>query len=226
MDQYITRTLNLSEAKLSRGYYYNSVVLCIIDAVYSIGARYSSTENTVFRYCRKIKIEPFRKYGSPTSSIINEHTVSDFLDIIKGHSYEALAASLFENKQRTSTNNGILKAQAVCEFAEILQANNINSFADVPRMYNNLRIENQIRGIRGQGTGISLNYFYMLSGNDDLIKADRHILRFIYEATGQEVNKQQAEAMLTSCVDKLRVRFPHLTCRLLDHTIWSYMSTK
>ena len=200
--------------------------MCIIDAVYSIGANYSSTQNTVLRYCQKYDLKPYRDYGSSPIGIKNEHTIFDFLQLADGKSYESLASSIFGNRQRTSTRNGMLKAQAVYEFANVLNDNGINAFTDIPKLYNSPKIETQIRAIKGQGKGLSLNYFYMLTGNDDYIKADRHILRFIEEATGQLVTKQQAETMLTDCVRMLRKNNPHITCRLLDHAIWSYMSTR
>ena len=41
---YIYNTIDIGDIRLSEGYYYNSIVFCIIDAVYSIGSRYASTK--------------------------------------------------------------------------------------------------------------------------------------------------------------------------------------
>lgn len=43
--------LNLDNVKLSDEYYYQSLSLCVIDAVFSIGVRYASTRKTVIKYC-------------------------------------------------------------------------------------------------------------------------------------------------------------------------------
>ena len=40
-------TLNLSSASLSSSYYYDSLPYCVIDAVFSIGVKYTSTQNVV-----------------------------------------------------------------------------------------------------------------------------------------------------------------------------------
>jgi len=48
---YCEEVLNLKNARLSDSYYYSSLPLCILDAVYSIGVRYTSTKNAVLRYC-------------------------------------------------------------------------------------------------------------------------------------------------------------------------------
>ena len=63
-------------------------------------------------------------------------------------------------------------------------------------------------------------------GNDDVIKADRHILNFIHEATGQVVSKQQAEIMFGNSVEKLMDINTDINCRSLDHAVWRYMSSK
>lgn len=226
MINYIKQKIDVLNLRLSSEYYYNSVVFCIIDAIYSINSNYTSTRNTVLRFCQKYRLEIYREYGSLPNSIENEHTVGDFLISVAGKSYDYLAEAVFENRQRTSTRNGILKAQAVCEFAQILLDNDINSLADIPRMYDAPQLENRIKGIKGQGSGVSLAYFYMLSGNDDLIKADRHILSFIHEATEKNVTKEEAQSLFTRCVEELRSINPHITCRSLDHAIWSYKSKK
>ena len=42
---------DLASAALSPSYYYDSLPYCIIDAVFSIGVRYTSTQNVVKSYC-------------------------------------------------------------------------------------------------------------------------------------------------------------------------------
>ena len=223
---YIYNTIDIGDIRLSEGYYYNSIVFCIIDAVYSIGARYASTKKTVERYCLKNGLKMYRRYGSLPIDIKDEHRVEDFLRILEGLTYLEMAEDLFENRQRTSTRNGILKAQAVCEFANILYDNDINSFSDIPKLYDDINIQNQIKSIKGQGSGISLNYFFMLTGDDNKVKPDRHIINFLEEATGKTLSKIEIEELFKSCVDILRERNPNITCRSLDHAIWGYMSNR
>ena len=52
------RLFDLSNLQLSHSYHYNSIACCIVDAVYSIGVRYQSTENTVASFCKYAGIEP------------------------------------------------------------------------------------------------------------------------------------------------------------------------
>jgi hypothetical protein len=50
--EYARKVLPLSSAKLSEEYFYQSLPLCIIDAVFSIGVKYHSTCEVVIRYCK------------------------------------------------------------------------------------------------------------------------------------------------------------------------------
>jgi hypothetical protein len=44
---YCRRKLDFTDLQLDQTHFYQSLPLCVIDAVYSIGVRYSSTEATV-----------------------------------------------------------------------------------------------------------------------------------------------------------------------------------
>ena len=48
---YYRTLLKFVDLQLDQAYFYQSLPLCVIDAVYSIGVRYSSTEATVQRFC-------------------------------------------------------------------------------------------------------------------------------------------------------------------------------
>jgi len=64
----------------------------------------------------------------------------------------------------------------------------------------------------------------MLSGNDDLCKPDRHILRFLSEGLQREVkDTNEAQTIMLDAVAALKDRHSHLTVRIQDHTIWKYM---
>lgn len=47
----VERVLDLAGARLPCEYYYSSVPLCVIDAVFSIGVRYGRVRAVVKRYC-------------------------------------------------------------------------------------------------------------------------------------------------------------------------------
>lgn len=226
MIEYLEKTLYLSRQKLGQEYYYRSLVFCVIDAVYSINSKYTSTSNTVKRFCSANGLHIYRPYGSSSTEIENEYSMIDFLNYIEGKTPDYLANNVFKNRQRTSANNGILKAEAVCEFAKILVEYGVTTFATTTGLNKNPEIEDRIKGIKGQKSGLSFTYFCMLAGNDDYVKADRHILNYIFEATGNHATKEQAEKLLYDCVLELKEKYPDITCRSLDYLIWSYMSSR
>lgn len=223
---FVLSTLDLNNAALPQEYYYNSIMFCVIDSVFSINSKYKSTQNTVLRYCNYNGLIPYRTYGSSSRDIKSEHKIEDFLKLVNGLAYETIANEIFGNRQRTSPTNGVLKARAVCEFAYTLYKNEINDFSTIYRLFDDGQIESQIKSIKGQASGLTLTYLYMLTGHDDYIKADRHILNFITNGIGRQVSKEEAEWMIKDCVTALKELYPNMTCRLLDYTIWRYMSTK
>lgn len=217
--------LNLANASLSDEYYYDSLPQCIIDAVYSIGVRYASTRNTVINYCNNTAIT---RLSNPLSSPSDTHIVSDLLTNIAAYpTIEDCADCLFENKQKTSTRNGILKADAVKRFATALQNEGVQTLSDIRTASAEtiLAIESAIKIIPGQKSGISFSYFLMLSGDDNHMKIDRWLLRFVGDALGvaNYHNVSQAYTDLLAVCSELKKIYPNITPRLLDHTIWNYM---
>ena len=220
--------LSLTTARLSDEYYYDSLPQCIIDAVYSIGVDYAGTRKTIIRYCDNKNI---KRISDPLGVPSDIHTVNQLLSNITLHDNGDFgASSLFENRRRTSTRNGILKSEAVCRFATILANNGIQTLGDIRAATATeiAAIESDIKTIPGQKSGISFSYFLMLSGDDNHMKIDRWLLRFVGDALGvaNYNNVSQAYADLLVVCSELKKIYPNLTPRLLDHTIWNYMKTQ
>lgn len=215
------RLFELDSLALSDAYYYSSLPLCVIDAVFSIGVKYTSTENTVRRYCEYFQV---KKYDRNRTSTKMQHSISEFIANIEKIGIARSADIVFKNHQRTSAKNGILKAEAVLLFAKILQKYGIETFKDLHAKGLSEEAESELRQIPGQRSGLSLQYFYMLSGDDTLAKPDRHILRFIHQHTGKVPTMREAQELMTQTVAKLKNRYLNLNVRLLDYTIWDYMA--
>lgn len=201
-------------------YLYHNLPLCIIDAVFSIGVRYTSTENTVKRICDYFNITRLReKELAPTSEQLS---VSAFLQLHKGLNLPEMAEKVYQNKQRTFTRNGILKAEAVYHFAKVVQSFGAEYLQDVDRILGNELLECEIAKIPGQSSGLSTRYFYMLAGDENFIKPDRMIRRFIYSAIQRELSFDECQNLLVAAHAELVEEYPLLTPRSLDHLIWLY----
>jgi hypothetical protein len=135
-----------------------------------------------------------------------------------------MAEEIYCNRQRTSTRSGILKAEAVFIFAKALRDYGGIYLQDVPGLINNYRFHRAIKKIPGQASGISLQYFWMLSGSNDFVKPDRMMTRFLQSALGREVTINEIQGLAVNACGLLNAEFKHLTPRLLDYEIWKYQS--
>ena len=218
--EYCKEHLPLADAVLGDEYYYGSLSFCVIDAVFSIGVRYTSTRNTINSYASYFGLELFREDRNVLPTIENQQSISQLLQSYENHTYQEMAEGIFHNRQRTSSINGILKAEAVKLFAETLITHGINYFQEMHNAHDNADFENEIRSIPGQNSGISLRYFLMLSGDDNLIKPDRWIIRFVSKALARMVEENEAVVCLQGVSAMLSADLPHMTPRLLDNIIW------
>src|SRR5205823_5748989 len=108
-----------------------------------------------------------------------EHTISELLAILAPFEKRFEAVDVFNNKQRTSPRSGITKAEAVYRFANVLKSHGIETLKDVKKKGKYPAVRAAITGIPGQGSGISYDYFLMLSGDVEVVKADRMLRRFV-----------------------------------------------
>jgi hypothetical protein len=199
-------------------YHYSSLVFCVTDAVFSIGVRYESVQRVVRNLARFLGLS--QVYRSPDEI---ELTLSDFMGAMSSWTADSMAQSVFNNKCRTSTRNGILKAEAVLKFSEGLIESGINSFADLTP--SRLEVAGvKIRSIKGQKSGVSFKYFCMLAGLDHLIKPDRMVCRYVQDTLGlpREVSPSFAEQMILESLELLRANRPSISAREVDYVIWEF----
>jgi hypothetical protein len=222
LSDHCERVLDLKNAKLNEEYFYQSLPLCVLDAVFSIGVRYEGTRHTVIRYCDYFKVARIRddKTTIPTQS--DQESISTFLARVEGIGIQRFTDEVLMNRQRTSSRSGILKSEASFLFARALKSNGVDYLQDVPPLISNDAFERKIKAIPGQGSGISLRYFFMLAGSDLFIKPDRHIKDFIKDGIGVAPNLDQSQSLLYKVAMKLKSKHTHLTPRLLDNLIWNF----
>jgi hypothetical protein len=224
--EYAKRLLPLSSARLGDEYFYQSIPLCVIDAVYSIGVRYTGVQAVVARYCEKFRLPKVRKNRKHLPRKDEQESITAFYQKIEKIGAESMATKVFCNRQRTSTRSGILKADAVQRFARVLLEHKVEYFQDISRAADDESLEKSILSIPGQGSGVSLRYFWMLAGSDEFIKPDRMVLRFLESALSRPVSVHEAQNLLSGACDLLKKDHPNLTPRLLDHEVWKHQRDK
>ena len=212
--------LDFADANLGDEYYYQSLPLCVIDAVFSIGVNYTSTENTVKKFCEYFNLQRLSQVRYPDK--FTQLSITEFVEIYIKYDSEWLSEQVYRNRQRTSTRSGILKSEAVLMFSKTLLEYEVDYFQDVEKIIGNKEFESSIKKIPGQGSGISLSYFYMLAGSDEYVKPDRMIARFIWSALHQSFSVEESQDLVMEACQILIEDYPNLTPRALDHMIWNY----
>ena len=219
---YIEQT-ELKIPKLADEYRYASLPLCVVDAVFSIGVRYTSTQKVVSNLCEYAGWTRF--FASREARGAGEHGIGDLNSMFDKFGAEGMAESVFQNRQRTSSRSGILKAEAVLLYCRTLIKAGINDFPDLDverREY----AEAIILGLPGQSSGIAFDYFMMLAGDDNLIKPDRMVQRYVAHALDLDSVPQprQAAILVRLAAKELRTRGQLWTPLSLDNAIWRHQS--
>lgn len=193
---------------------YASTAISVIDSIWSIGVRYSGVLNVIARYTA-LRLEQ----GADAQT----DTPAQLFEFIGGCGGPDGFAAAVMNRQRTSSRNGILKAQAVMEAAELLTEHAVAGPDDLRQMQGTSldRLARGWRLIRGQGSGLSWDYFLMLNGLEG-VKADRMVRRFVARALNRPedgVSAEEARDLVASAAGTLGVGQ-----RVVDFAIWSAMS--
>jgi len=198
---------------------YKSVVFCIIDAIFSIQSKYNPTTINVLDRTAKT----FGLY-----SRFDELVISDFIDKYRHTSADELATELFCNRQRTSTSNGILKAEAVKQALKAFSDIGINTMDDFNDTVKKPLAEFKWLQIKGQTSGVTWRYLCMLTGDQNNFKDDTHIYNFFIHKLGYSIRFGSDYEKLKKAFlfehSKVSQRFPVITIAILDHMIWKYMS--
>ena len=200
---------------LPQEYNYSCIPLAVIDAVYSVRLRYSTTVNIVNNYCNEYGIGVYKNDSNK-----KVHTISDLIGII-----EKTGTDVFlRNDYKTAGANPMLKSKAVYEFAKVLKENNIECFEDF-RSADVEKLEKELLKIHGQGQAV-VRYFFMLCGDDSFCKYDTHIKNFLDDINANVKNADEAQEFLTSVVKELKAYYPDMTVRMLDYIIWDYQRNR
>lgn len=204
--------------------------LCVLDATFSIGLRYNAVVVPVVRrYARSEDLTPVLIEGPALLEKIspreNEQPLSQFLASIATSSDDDFATQL-GSRNRTSSRGGILKASASRQIAEALVAANVETLSDVAVLLADparvARVEKELQQVRGSGAhGVRTSYLWMLAGDDNHVKPDRHVLKWIEGILGHKVSVAEARSLLSAVAKDLQV-----SPWSVDHAIWSKMTRR
>lgn len=198
--------------------YRDGLALCIIDSVQSTGVTYSSVESVVDRY---------RAYRRAQSGNPNSDGVPELLATFEELGGPDGWVGQIGNRNRTSTRNGVLKAEAIRDAAQTLAAEGIETAAalrdaagDEDRL---ARVGAAWRAVTGQISGITWHYVQMLAGIQG-VKPDRMICRFVADSLGlprKGVTTEFAGVIVTAAATEMG-----MSPTDLDHGIWQWQRVR
>jgi hypothetical protein len=206
----------------SRGSRWTSLSACVIDAVWSLGSHYRGVVvPLVHRLLIPAADGDLTAIELPTA---DPHPLGRLLERFPDE-HALLEAA--DNRQLTSTRNGITKAAAVLQFASILVQHGLDdldsagkALSDGPRVQS---IDRALARVPGEGHhGIRRGYFWMLCGDDERIKPDRMVLRWLrpFGVTDPARAHQVLVDVASFLTEQAGDGHPRVTPWQVDHAIW------
>ena len=200
---------------------WSSISLCVLDAVWSIGAHYD-------KVVAPLVIEFARSQGVTNAVVpVNEVPTDDPLPAPTLAMFDEDALLNLTNMQRTSTRGGVTKAYASIAFARVLSDNGIETLSDAIHVLADKEelttIDTELSSVPGDGQhGIRRGYFWMLVGDDNRIKPDRMILSW-FRRLGLPSDPGLAESYIRTAAPLVSARLnPFVTPWQIDHAIWKH----
>lgn len=181
-----------------------SLAFCIADAVWSIGAHY---DKVVVPLVRKRIARGVRR-DQPTAPA-NGFRAKDPLKLKDLEALGLDRLTALTNLQKTSTRSGIPKSEAVLLHRRIFRKHGVETLEQaIDLMADDERfaeLNDELRSIPGEGGyGVRRGYLWMLIGNDDLIKPDRMVLRWL-EQHDVKTDPDGAREIIAALMPKVRL---------------------
>lgn len=193
--------------------YPDSLALCIIDAIYSTGARYVTVEKVLARY---------RNYRAGQGGNADTDGVGELLTTLAEVGGPDTWATQIGNRRPTSTAaNAPLKSVAVANVAEALADLGIRTAEELRAVAADDDRREQAKrawcAAPGQRSGITWEYALVLAQIPG-VKADRMVVGYVARAVG-DVSAVRAAELVRDVAD-----VNGWNAIALDHAIWRFES--
>lgn len=195
LDQYIESTVGTEIAQWPGGWP-GQIEAALIDAIYSIRARYGGPKTGV-----RAVVNNWRERDGHTGR-------ADDLEALAGMSPEEFV-KIVKNSSQAS---GRLKGEIVIDAARALSKAGLRHSGDLTDAPEQKRAYLSVKGCGP----VTWYYFRMLLGRPD-IKPDTWILRFVKEALGRTVSPEEARTLLTAVAAERGV-----SASELDNVVWNF----
>ena len=210
----VGRSIDLQGAELSKEFFPAHLTVALIDTVFNPQLRYDQVVVPIVeRYCNHFGLSRLREKGSGLPPMDRQESLSDLIGRYKELGLDGMRR-VFQARY-CSPGTRVLKADNVKHTAVALQSLGIEILQDMQS-----RRPDQIKRVLCPLDGIgdrTVHMLLMYTGNDDLVKGDVHVMRFVSNALGRRVLAEEAEQLVTDAARELGV-----APRLLDLKIWEF----
>lgn len=195
----------------------------MLDAVYSIGSRYGAVVRVCRAYSEHARLDPVTVAHREIATVVgtySEQPLERFVADVHAVGVDRFAGEVVRHRGRTSSRGGILKADAALRYAQTLLAHGVHHMGDLQKLVTDAErcddVQAQLRRVPGNGVfDVRLNYLWMLTGDDDLVKPDRMVLRWLTRHCATPVDPATARDLLPAVAQVVEC-----TPWELDHAIW------
>ncbi|GAA2696953.1 MULTISPECIES: hypothetical protein [Actinosynnema] len=201
--------------------------LCVLDAVFSIGAHYSGVTRACHAYADHTALPDRLLPVGRAREVVGtglEQPLDVLLDLGERIGPDRLAAEVLAHRGRTSPRGGVLKAKAALGYARVLTGHGVLRLDDATALLTDDKqfelVRDGLARVPGHGGGARLSYLWMLIGDDRRVKPDRMVLGWLTHHLSRPVDAEQAYRLLVALADRVGC-----TPWELDHAIWRHRPT-
>lgn len=214
----VCRLIDLTKVELGDEYYPTHLSVALIDAIFTTRLRYEAQVVPVIeRYCRYFDLQRTRPDRQRVPPIRHQETLTDLIGHFENYGIRRMEAEVFATRY-CSPGTRITKVENVYRAAVALRGTGLDNLQDAASKPPE-EIKTALQPLIGIGPQ-TMHMFLMYVGNENLVKGDVHICRFVAGALGKKrVRAEKAERIVQEAAGMLGVR-----PRFLDFAIWQYKS--
>lgn len=193
--------------------------VALIDAVFNPQLKYEAVVVPILdRYCHHFGLSRMRTDRKTTPPSRKQETLDDLIRHYERHGARHMRERVFQSKHKSPGTN-VYKAENVLWAAQALRRMGVNTLQDAQRAASRSpeEIKCALRPLRGIGDR-TIHMLLMYLGNDDFVKGDMHVCRFVRGALADNsLRPRRIEELVRAAAKRIAVK-----PRFLDYAIWRY----